>query len=36
MAEELFAEAKRESFDSSPRLRNWVLCEKCVSVHESQ
>jgi len=29
MAEEISAEAKKGSFDSSPRLQNWVVCERC-------
>jgi len=29
MTEEISAEAKKGSFDSSPRLQNWVVCEKC-------
>jgi len=29
MAEEISAEARKGSFDSSPRLRNWAVCERC-------
>jgi len=29
MTEEISAEAKKGSFDSGPRLQNWVVCEKC-------
>ena len=29
MAEEISAEAKKETFDRSPRLQNWVVCKRC-------
>ena len=29
MAEEISAEAREGSFDSNPRLQNWVVCDKC-------
>ena len=29
MAEEITAEARKGSFDSNPRLQNFVLCDKC-------